>query len=25
LVVQPGDTFEIEGIAVGLIRNTPLF
>ena len=24
IVVQPGEPFEIEGIAVGLIRNTML-
>ncbi len=24
IVVQPGETFEIEGLAVGLIRTTPL-
>ncbi len=24
IVVEPGDTFEIEGVAVGLIRNTML-
>ena len=24
IVVQPGEPFEIEGLAVGLIRNTPL-
>jgi repressor LexA len=23
-VVEPGDPFEIEGLAVGLIRNTML-
>jgi repressor LexA len=24
IIVQPGDAFEIEGLAVGLIRNTVL-
>jgi repressor LexA len=24
IVVQPGEPFEIEGLAVGLIRNTML-
>ena len=24
IVIEPGDPFEIEGLAVGLIRNTML-